>query len=57
MLNNKSFKNIGFVLLDAKKDEETIKQAFELKICHYIKKPYFLEEVSLIVENFLCKEN
>jgi len=45
MLADSSQKHIPFILVSHQKDEETIRQAIDLKIQHYLQKPYRLKEL------------
>ncbi|MDA3810853.1 MAG: MBL fold metallo-hydrolase [Spirochaetaceae bacterium] len=50
LLNTQDLKNIPLILISHLKTEATIKQAFELQIRHYLKKPVSLVELSGLVD-------
>jgi len=49
MRHSSTLKDIPFILMSHKKDEETVQRALSLGIVHYIKKPYMLSELAGIV--------
>ena len=49
MLQSSTLKDIPYILMSHKKDEETVQRALSLGIVHYIKKPYMLSELAGIV--------
>ncbi len=51
MLTSTSIKDIPFILVSYKKDEESIQRAFSMNIEHYFKKPYPLSELVGLVKN------
>lgn len=51
MLTSTSIKDIPFILVSYKKDEESIQRAFSMNIEHYFKKPYTLSELVGLVKN------
>ncbi len=53
MLQSSILKDIPFIVLSHKKDEETVQRALSLGIVHYIKKPYMLSELVGIVRKSL----
>ncbi len=53
MLQSSILKDIPFIILSHKKDEETVQRALSLDIVHYIKKPYMLSELVGIVRKSL----
>jgi CheY-like chemotaxis protein len=53
MLQSSILKNIPFIILSHKKDEETVQRALSLEIVHYLKKPYMLSELIGIVRKSL----
>lgn len=53
MLQSSILKDIPYILLSHKKDEETVQRAISLDIVHYIKKPYMLSELIGIVRKSL----
>lgn len=51
MLTSTSMKDIPFILVSHKKDEESIQRSFSMNIEHYFKKPYTLNELVGLVKN------
>ncbi len=53
MQQSSILKDIPYILLSHKKDEETVQRALSLGIVHYLKKPYMLYELVGLVTNIL----
>ncbi|MCK4818152.1 diguanylate cyclase [bacterium] len=53
MLQSSNQKDIPFIVISHKKDEESIKRATQLEILHYLKKPFMLSELVGLVTNIL----
>ncbi len=51
MLTSTSMKDIPFILVSHKKDEDSIQRSFSMNIEHYFKKPYTLYELVGLVKN------
>lgn len=51
MLTSTSMKDIPFILVSHKKDEDSIQRSFSMNIEHYFKKPYTLSELVGLVKN------
>jgi len=51
MLTSTSMKDIPFILVSYKKDEESIQRSFSMNIEHYFKKPYTINELVGLVKN------
>ncbi len=55
MLQSSTLKDIPYILMSHKKDEETVQRALSLGIVHYIKKPYMLSELVGIARKSLSQ--
>lgn len=51
MLTSTSMKDIPFIIVSHKKDEDSIQRSFSMNIEHYFKKPYTLYELVGLVKN------
>ena len=49
LLANSSTKNLEFIFLSHKKDEESVERAMQLGVTHYLQKPYLLAELLGII--------
>lgn len=53
MLSDSSQKQIPFILVSHQKDEETIRQAIDLRIQHFLQKPYRLKELVGLAQSLM----
>ena len=52
LLRSSEFASIPFVLCSKRKDDASINESFRLGIEHFLQKPYFMSELSAIVDSF-----
>ncbi len=55
ILQSSSQKNIPFIVMSHKKDEESVQRANHLEILHYLKKPFILSELVGLVTNIITQ--
>lgn len=53
MLQQSASQNTPFILISHMKDEKTVDRAMDLKVDHYLKKPFMMNELIGIVRNIL----
>jgi len=53
MLRNSMLKEIPMILISNRKDDSHIVRAYGLEIAHYLKKPFYLSEITSIVDSIL----
>jgi len=55
MLQVSTNQNIPFILISHLKDDETVMRAYNLKVNHFLKKPFLVSELVGIVKNILLR--